>query len=299
MTPRLRSILINRRSLLALFGLFAIGTLFRGCEKTNPMEQAAPFVKAKDKWSANHLFDFLQALPPIAMLDLKKSQGLLAPDSNEQDLLGPNLDARSIQDHALRLSSNFFTRPFRDSSTLRYHETVTWVAKKARIPDEYVETSSTFELEKELYKLLFVSHWDNLTPEQRRDLLKKIDLSGSIADASEIALMHGTAALAALKVAVALKGFAFYTTMSATIATAASAVGVTLPFAVYSSASTVVGALSGPVGWAVLAIAGLGGVALAGRPNIRKTTLLIAQIHAMKIEALRAARVPESEIFSI
>ncbi len=97
-------------------------------------------------------------------------------------------------------------------------------------------------------------------------------------------------------VTVAFTGFAFYTTMSVTIATVAGAVGVTLPIATYTTASSVVGILSGPVGWAILGVAALGGLALAGRANLQKTTALIDQIHALKVEALIAAGVREQDV---
>lgn len=261
------------------------------------MARVARFVKPQEKWTADHLFEFLRALPPAAMLDLKRSQGLVHRDSTEKELFGPEPDARSIQDHLLWLSSNFFAYPFRDVTGHSYHDTVTWVAKKADVHKALVDTSVTFALERELHKLLFAQLWDKLTPDQRRNLLKKIDPTESIADKTAIAAMGGATAITALSGTVAFAGFTFYTTMSMTIATVASAVGVTLPFAAYTGASAVVGVLSGPVGWAIAGAAALGGAVLAGRPNVRKTTALVAQIHALKIEALRAAKVPEHEIF--
>lgn len=261
------------------------------------MARVAPFVKPKEKWTADHLFEFLRALPPAAMLDLKRSQGLVNPDSKEEELLGSEPDARSLQKHLLWLSSNVFAYPFRDATALRYHDPVTWVAKTAGVHEALVATSMTFALERELHKLLFAQLWDKLTTDQRRDLLKRIDPTESIADKTAIAAMGGAAALTALSGTVAFAEFAFYTTMSVTIAAVASAVGVTLPFAAYTGASAIVGLLSGPVGWAIAGIAALGGAVLAGRPNVRKTTALVAQIHALKIEALRAAKVPEHDIF--
>lgn len=298
MTHQRKAVQSDRRSMLALL---CTAPLFSACERQappDPMARAAPFVKPKERWTADHLFHFLRALPPTAMLDLKQSQGLLNPDSTAEQLLGPDEDARSVQEHLLWLSSNVLTYPFRDAASLSYHETVAWVAAKAGVPKALVATSMTFALERELHKLLFAQLWDKLTPDQRRDLLRKADPTGAIADKAAIASMGGAAALTALSGTVAFTGFAFYTTMSATIATAASAVGVTLPFAAYSGASTVVGVLSGPVGWAIAGAAALGGVILAGRPNARKTAALVAQVHALKIEALRAAKVPEHEIFS-
>jgi hypothetical protein len=100
--------------------------------------------------------------------------------------------------------------------------------------------------------------------------------------------MGGAALLGAESTAAALAGFAPNTTMSVAIVFTAGAVGITLPFAAYMGASTAAALLTGPVGWAVIAAAGLGGIALAGRASPGKTALLVAQIHAMKVEALVA-----------
>ncbi len=290
---------ITRRSLVAML---TGATLLPACEKAekpNPMAKVAPFVKPKERWAADQLFQFLRALPPAAMLNLKQSQGLLKAESKEEELLGPDADARSIQEQLLWLSSNTFSYPFRDATALSYHDVVVWIATKAGVHETLIATSMTFSLERELHKLLFAQLWDRLTPEQRRDLLEKIDPSASIADKAAITAMGGAAALTALSGSVAFAGFAFYTTMSVTIATVAGAVGVTLPIAAYTGASTLVGILSGPVGWAIAAVAALGGAVLAGRPNVRKTAALVAQLHALKVEALRAAGSPEHEIFTL
>jgi hypothetical protein len=46
-----------------------------------------------------------------------------------------------------------------------------------------------------------------------------------------------------------------------------------------------------------MGISAIGGMALAGRANLQKTTAFVAQIHALKVEALAAAGVPEKSVF--
>lgn len=87
--------------------------------------------------------------------------------------------------------------------------------------------------------------------------------------------------------------------MSVTIATVASVVGVTLPFAGHAGASALVGILSGPVGWAIMAAGALGGIALMGSADVQKTTALLCQTHALKVEALIAAGEDENTVFGI
>jgi uncharacterized protein YaaW (UPF0174 family) len=288
---------IGRRTFLVLatsLGLF-------GCKRRKPMPLAlalaAPFVKPKEKWTADHFYNFLNALPADVMLPFKKSQGILGKDATKAQLKGGDQDARDIQRHALWISSNILEYPFRDEKKLNYHDLTAWVCGEAGVPRSIIQKASTFMLERELHKLLFAQMWDKLDPQQRQGLLAEVDPNGTIKDKAAIAALGGAGALAALSTTVAFTGFAFYTTMSVTIATVASALGITLPFATYAGLSTLVGILSGPIGWAIMGVVALGGVALAGRSNLQKTTALISQLHALKVEALIAAGVPEQEVF--
>jgi len=160
-----------------------------------------------------------------------------------------------------------------------------------------VEGGSTLILEREIQKQIFANLWDKLKREQRLKLLEKIDPNGHIHDKAAIAAMTGAGALGVLSLTVAFYGFAFYTTMSVTICTVAGFFGLTLPFVAYAGSSTLVAFLCGPVGWAIMGLAALGGVALAGRPNAKKITAFICQIHALKIAALIDAGVPEKAVF--
>lgn len=171
-----------------------------------------------------------------------------------------------------------------------------------------MKEGTTFILERQLLELVFISYWEKLDVEGRKALLEKrgvgkqsdsvvISLHNDKAAIASIAAMTGASALAALSATVAFSGFAFYTTMSATIAAVAATVGVTLPFAAYAGASTVVGVLSGPIGWAIAGVAGLGVLAFSfGRSDVRTTALVIGKIHALKIEALKAADIPDETL---
>jgi len=46
-----------------------------------------------------------------------------------------------------------------------------------------------------------------------------------------------------------------------------------------------------------MGLAALGGLALAGRANVKKTTAFACQIHALKVAALLAAGTPERDVF--
>ncbi|MDO5291053.1 MAG: hypothetical protein Q4F13_15690 [Pseudomonadota bacterium] len=285
---------LTRRALLAMF---TVSILSSGCSREDafkdPMAQAASFVKPQERWAGRHLYDFLKVLPPEKRLALKTSHDLLNKKATLDALKGAEADALEIRDHLFKLSNNILLRPWRKAEDLDYHEVVMWTARKLGVPEEELKDSlTTFELEKKLYRQVFVDHWDKLTEEQRRQKLDRLGESESGLDRAAIAAMSGSAAWAALSGAVAFTGFAFYTTMSTLMAAGAGLVGVTLPFAAFSGAASTIAAVTGPVGWAVTAVAFVGGVALAGRAKAKKSAALIMEVHALKVLALKAANKP-------
>ena len=247
---------VRRRSLV-IFAMSALGlvsNVFAAGRK--PISTAAPFVLPKLKWTPNHLPGFIKALPKDARLALKKSVDLLSAGATVADLMSGEQDAKDIQKRVLWLSSNILTYPFKAASNLDYHALVTWVSAKAGVTKPIVNSASTFTLERELFKLLFAQLWDKMTTKQRQDLLTKVDSAGLIKDKAAMAALGGAGALAALSTTVAFTGFAFYTTMSVATAAVASAIGVVLPFAVYGSAASLIGILSGPIGWVIMGLSG-------------------------------------------
>ena len=146
-----------------------------------------------------------------------------------------------------------------------YHnDIVKWVAEDKGIEKEIRNTLSTYQLERKIAEKYFEDLWDKLTPEQRNELLSNIekDTNSVFTNKAAITGMSGAAAIGALSATVAFTGFAFYTTMSTVICTVAGFVGVTLPFAAYTAASSTVAALTGPVGWVI------GGVLLASGATV-------------------------------
>lgn len=265
----------------------------------DPIAGAAPFVKPKIKWGANHFYEFLNALPDEAILSLMKGLEMVDEKATVKVLNGRRKDVRDIQKQVLWISSNIFAYPFRDETRQKYHDLVGWAAKSLGVKEKTVKSSTTFELERECQMQLFAELWDKLTPEQRIELLQKIEKEGkgNFKDKAAIAALGGAAALGVLSTTVAFTGFAFYTTMSITISTVAGFFGLTLPFAAYAGASSLVAFLSGPVGWAIMGLAAIGGIALAGRANPKKAAAFVCQIHSLKVAALLAAGTPEQDVF--
>lgn len=262
-----------------------------------PIARAAVYVKVQDKWTAEHLYEFLNALPEESLLSLKKALGLVEENASLAVLQGKSKDVREIQKQALWVSSNILTYPFRDETVLDYHGLVTWVAEEMELAATLIDSKPTFFLERALQMQLFANIWDKLSIEQRQTLLQQIDPNDSIKDKAAVMALSGTGVIAVLSTTVAFTGFAFYTTLSVTISTVAGFLGIALPFAAYTGASSLVALLSGPIGWAIAGIAAVGGFALAGRANVNKTTAFITQIHALKVAALIEAGISEDEIF--
>ncbi len=293
---------IGRRAIL----LFLAGCLGRlnsanaakvSSVKIKPIAASAKFVEPRLRWTPNHLYNFLNSLPPEARLDLKKSLELLSSTATTKDLKTSAQDADDIRKKVLWLSSNILAYPFKKAKSLDYHKLLSWVSTEAGVSKQVVSVASTFDIERDLYRIFFAQLWDKMTPKQREELLKKVDPNGHIADKAAIAALGSAGALAVLSTTVAFAGFAFYSTMSIAIASLAAAAGVTLPMATYVGASALIGILAGPVGWAIMSLTFLGGIALLGRANVQKTTMFVAQIHALKIEALAAAGIPATAVF--
>lgn len=279
---------IARRSLLpaVIWPLTLMGC--RPQSVQDPMASLAPLVQPLAKWHEQELANFLQALPPAAMLAVQQTIGMVSAQDDAAKLQGPTVDTLAVQIRLQQLSSHFFKRAFKKPGVFDYHDMMKWVADRSGVASNVVQNASSYGLERKLLELVFIEQWDRLSMAQREEVLQKLD-SGMTSNKAAIAALGGAGALAALSTTVALSGFAFYSGLSTTIAAVAAAAGATAPFAVYTSASTIVAVLSGPVGWAIGGMAALGGLTLLGRPNARHVISFVSTLHLLKVQALKAA----------
>ena len=295
--------MITRRDAVILtagslgYGLLGLG----GCNSREPIADTEPSIdpipppKRSDqllhlaehvypltKWAGRELFTLTNAMNESELRSL--GQGLELPDfANGQ--ARPEI-IKAIHTEIVWQSSSVFTYPVKSIEDIDYHGIVSWCASSAGIDSTTRSFSSTFDLEQAIVKRQFVELWDKLSEQQRLELLGNIDTENQITDRAAIAVMSGSAALAALSGTVYLSGFTFYTTMSVVIATVAGWFGVTLPFAAYTTASSTVAVLAGPIGWAIAAVLLGAAVAWTGRANVKKTTAAVMQLHALKAGAL-------------
>lgn len=254
-------------------------------QRSDQLIHLAPYVSRLKKWEAGDLFIFCNAMMQQELESLAKALELeIEIDNNDPQLKAPFL--KEVHKEILWLSSNVFEYQLKSIEKIDYHGIVAWCAKKVGIDSATRSFTSTFDLEQEIVKRQFVEIWDKLSESQRRELLEKLDSENKLEDHAAIAAMAGSAALAALSTSVYFAGFAFYTSMSVVIATVAGWFGVTLPFAAYTSASSTVAVLAGPIGWALGAVLLAAAVAWTGRANVKKTTAVVMQLHALKAGAL-------------
>jgi hypothetical protein len=241
----------------------------------------------------------LDALPDEQLLSMLKSAYAESSQAtiNALALTTHSHDVQRILQRLTWISSNVLSYEFRDEWSVDYHRLVQWLAGKEGADSNAIDHQPTFALEHEIQLKVFAKLWDKLTPQQRQQVLNKIDYGNQIKDKSAIAAMSGAAALTALSGTVYFAGFAFYTTLSVTISTVAGFFGLTVPFVGYTAASSVIAFLSGPAGWTVASLLAVGGVALAGRANPTKTLAVVSQLHGIKVAALMAAQVSPTSVF--
>lgn len=183
---------------------------------------------------------------------------------------------------------NKTTYIFHEKDVLDYHhDYVTWAAKKCGINEEECMALSTFYLEQAVYKKKFADIWDKLNPEQRAELLTRVEKNaGSVGDKIAIVSMSGAGAIATLSATAAFTGLAFYSTITSAMAVAAGWIGVTLPFTVYMTTVSAIGTITGPIGWCVAGGAVLVGGVAAGWPDKELIISFVMTVNAIKAKKL-------------
>ena len=183
---------------------------------------------------------------------------------------------------------NKTTYIFHEKDVLDYHHNyVMWAAEKCGVDEKARNELSTFHLEQAVYKKYFADIWDKLSQKQRESLLTRIEGEGGrVGDKVAIVAMSGAAAISALSVTAACAGFAFYTSLTSAMAVAAGWVGATLPFAAYTTTTTTIGALTGPVGWCIAGVGLAGAGIAAGWPDSDLIISFVMTVNVIKAKKL-------------
>lgn len=229
----------------------------------------------------------------LGVIDIKKTKGINPDDGTIYDTnqalahSGGAKEIRlNIKKKLIWLYSSAATYPFKDNE-VPYHDMVIYCCEKQGINKSDYQYLTTFQAEQLLIKKVIATHWDKLTAEQREKVIKNSELNKlSASQKTAIILGSGTTLLSVVSTTFLLSGFAFYPTVSSVICATAGVIGLTVPFSVYMGTSTAIGFLTGPVGWAALAVGGIGTALLATGANPQKLTEKIMVIHMLKAKSI-------------
>ncbi len=126
-----------------------------------------------------------------------------------------------------------------------YKEIVQQTARQLGISYRNYETSS--EIEVKIAQHVMETVWENMTPEQRQQM--DAELKATAAKYDKGAELLSNVSIFGALTAAKLSGFGVYLLASTTLGAITGVIGITLPFVIYTSMSTMLAVVIGPVGW--------------------------------------------------
>lgn len=157
-----------------------------------------------------------------------------------------------------------------------YSQIVEQVAEKLDIEHAGLATK---DLEVRIAQKVLWTVWDEMTPEQRtqmetelRQVAQEFDKGGALLSSGSI-----FATLTAAK----LSGFGVYLLASTSLGALTGAIGVTLPFAAYTTMSSAIATILGPVGWIG---AGLFAIWKLSAPNYQRLIPAVFYVSALRAQ---------------
>lgn len=205
-----------------------------------------------------------------------------------QEITGaPATDAKALVDELRDVGSNGlaqFVRLFtRDDVSVCYLEILQDACKHVGVRPS--KGADLYTLEIQLQRQAFARLMESMPAASRERFLTELSSQ------SQDPALRKEAVLGGGIVVANLSGFGLYLASSTALGAITSAIGVTLPFAVYTGMSSTIALLIGPVGWVAL---GAWVVHKLGKPDVNKVlagTLLIANIR-QRLIAMRDKPVP-------
>ena len=150
--------------------------------------------------------------------------------------------SNAIMDCLEKESQSVFGNLF--GSRREYREIVCQVADKLGVWYGRVET--TERIETKVAQKVLRTVWEKMTPAQRQQMEEALKKAAQEFDGS--GLGQSASVLAAL-LAGKLSGFGVYLLASTSLGAVTGVLGFTLPFAVYTTMSSTIAVVLGPVGW--------------------------------------------------
>lgn len=114
--------------------------------------------------------------------------------------------------------------------------------------DRRWEQVSTTEIEDAVVLKAFQRHYDDLSEQDRRKLAEELGKAANDPSLVGHILTGGAMALGSLT------GFQIYLVATTTVGALTSALGITLPFVIYTGLTRAIGIALGPIGWALLGV---------------------------------------------
>jgi uncharacterized protein YaaW (UPF0174 family) len=150
------------------------------------------------------------------------------------------------------------------------HVGIAWLAL---LGGRHWEQLETYEIENAVVAKVFQDMFNQLSPDQREKVVLEMQRNGD--DPSLEGLLLTGGAMAAAKAS----GFGVYLMASTALGGLTTALGITLPFAVYMGMSQMIALAIGPVGWLAL----LGGLAFSlNQPNWQRLTLAVIYVSVIR-----------------
>lgn len=129
-------------------------------------------------------------------------------------------------------------------NSLTYKGIVCKVAGKLKI--DYLPDQTSQEIEIKINQKIFETMWNKMSDEEKNEMKAKLEEMAKKYDKSGV--MSSSALVGAL-IAGNLSGFGVYLLASTSLGALTGVLGVTLPFAVYTTISSAISVILGPVGW--------------------------------------------------
>jgi uncharacterized protein YaaW (UPF0174 family) len=156
-----------------------------------------------------------------------------------------------------------------------YEDIVKQVAKKLKV--KFAEKEKVELIETKISQKVFQTMWNKMTDKQKEELNKKMLEVSKKFDKSGTAI--GSASMLGALTAAQLTGFGVYLLASTSLGALTGAIGVALPFTVYTTMSSAIAVIIGPVGWIG---AGLFAIWKLTGPNYKKLIPAIIYINMLR-----------------
>lgn len=156
-----------------------------------------------------------------------------------------------------------------------YKEIVQQVAGELKV--QYRQYESTEEIEIKIAQKVMETVWERMTPVQRQEM--EAQLRAAAAQFNRGGELLSSVSVFGSLMAARLSGFGIYLLASTTLGAITGVLGITLPFVVYTTMSSAIAVILGPVGWVG---AGLFAVWQLTGPNYQKLIPAVLYICALR-----------------